>query len=164
MQPGDHAARAVAALAGGAAVEVPHAVAEGRVRARRRLDGEQLVEAYPAPAVAHAADQVGRQRPVRRAPVQHGEVVADAVHLAEADRHQRPGSGASGARLFSRGPFASFFSAAASRRRPCPAAPAALLAAGRETEQQGQQHGAARERSSHWEAPRCGYGSTRSRV
>jgi hypothetical protein len=100
VQPGDHAACAVAALAGGAAVLVPHAVAEHRARTRRLLDREQLIEPDPAPPVRHAPDRLGRERRIWGAPIQHGEVVADAVHLAEANRHQRPDSGAFGASCF----------------------------------------------------------------
>jgi hypothetical protein len=93
VQPGADAARAVAALFGERAVGIADRVGGDTRRIARSLDHQQLVEADPGVAVAHGANHGGIRQLRRGARIEHDEVVAEAVHLGEAQSHGTSGRG-----------------------------------------------------------------------
>src|SRR6185369_12852848 len=88
----DETARAVAALPDLAAVGIENPVAEVDVGTRRRFDDQHLVAADAEAPVGERAQLRGVEIDVLRNAVEHDEIVAEAVHLGEAQSHYLGGA------------------------------------------------------------------------
>ena len=86
-QPAHDAAQAVATLPGARAIGVVNAVAERVGRIFTALDGHDLITADTEVPVGERARQLRIQCCMTRPPIEHDKVVADALHLGEAQAH-----------------------------------------------------------------------------
>ncbi|KAG1311769.1 hypothetical protein G6F62_014363 [Rhizopus arrhizus] len=83
-QPRGNAARAVAALLGVGTVGIPDPVRGHRTVRTRRFDGQDLITAHAGMAIRQARGQLGRGRRGAVTQVDPYEIIARAMHLAEA--------------------------------------------------------------------------------
>ena len=75
------------------AVLVEDPVAEIHLRIGGRLDHQHLVTADPETTIGQAADQLGIDAQRLRDQVEHDEIVAQPVHLGEAQQHRQASGG-----------------------------------------------------------------------